>query len=81
MYILKFLPLYIGDETVWGHSFFSYSIVGKSGPVYTITLQQIRKHLFAFLLPFSWCLHSYAYSGRALSLLDDHYYCIRARAS
>ena len=34
-------------------------------------LQQIRKHLFAFLLPFSWCLHSYAYSGRALSLLDE----------
>ena len=26
MYILNFLPLYIGDETV---SFFSYSIVGK----------------------------------------------------
>ena len=29
MYILNFLPLYIGDETVWDTLFFSYSMVGK----------------------------------------------------
>ena len=51
--------------------FTQWNMIKDLGPVYTITLQQIRKHLFAFLLPFSWCLHSYANSRRALSLLDE----------